>query len=141
MPLDMMDGGWGAEPGRIARQQRARRGRRSYCAGAAAEEIVARDYEGRGSGIAHRRWRGRGGEIDLIAREGDRVVFIEVKQGKSFDAAIQRLGPRQMQRLCASASEFIGGEPAGQLTEMRFDLALVDGQGAVRIIENAFGEV
>ncbi len=28
--------------------------------------------------------------------------------------------------------------PDGALTEMRFDLALVDGQGEVRVIENAF---
>ena len=37
----------------------------------------------------------------------------------------------------ATATEFVGGEPAGQLTEMRFDVALVDGQGRIEIIENA----
>ena len=35
-------------------------------------------------------------------------------------------------------SEFIGGEPAGQLTPVRFDLALVDGAGRIEILENAF---
>ena len=111
-----------------------------YYAGYVAEDIVAQDYLHRGRPVVHRRWRGKGGEIDLIAREGDCVVFIEVKKSSSFDAAALRLGRRQMDRLCAAASEFLAGEPRGQLTDMRFDLALVDGRGAMRIIENAFGE-
>lgn len=108
--------------------------------GLAAEEIVAADYARRGRPVAHRRWRGQGGEIDLIAREGDRIVFIEVKKAGSFGAAALRLGRRQMDRICATALEFLGGEPLGQLTDIRFDLALVDGRGALQIIENAFGE-
>ena len=111
-----------------------------YHAGLVAEDIVASDYARRGRPVAHRRWRGSGGEIDLIAREGDRVVFVEVKKSKTFDMAALRLGRRQMDRICSAALEFLAGEPRGQLTEMRFDLALVDGRGATRIIENAFGE-
>ena len=111
-----------------------------YHAGLVAEDIVARDYARRGRPVAHRRWRGTAGEIDLIAREGDRVVFVEVKKSKTFDMAALRLGRRQMDRICSAALEFLAGEPRGQLTEMRFDLALVDGRGATRIIENAFGE-
>jgi len=130
MPLDSM----GPEA-----SVRAIRGQANFHAGMAAEDIVARDYEQRGRRVAHRRWRGAGGEIDLIAREGDRVVFVEVKKSGTHDAAIARLGPRQIERLCRAAEEFIGGEPRGSLTEMRFDLALVDGRGAVRIVENAFG--
>jgi putative endonuclease len=111
----------------------------SYHAGLAAEDIVARDYQRRGSAVAHRRWRGEAGEIDLIAREGDLIVFVEVKKSRTFDLAALRLGRRQMDRLCNAALEFLAGEPKGQLTEMRFDVALVDGRGTTRIIENAFG--
>lgn len=115
-------------------------GKTAYHAGMAAEDIVAQDYARRGRPVAHRRWRGQGGEIDLIAREGDCVVFIEVKKSKTFDTAALRLGRRQMDRLCTAATEFLAGEPRGQMTDMRFDLALIDGRGAVQIIENAFGE-
>jgi putative endonuclease len=52
--------------------------------------------------------------------------------------AAERLGPRQMARIYGAASEFIGGEPAGQLTPVRFDVALVDGRGQIEILENAF---
>ncbi|WP_037316844.1 YraN family protein [Ruegeria halocynthiae] len=113
----------------------------SFHAGQAAEQQVAADYERRGFSIAHRRWRGAGGEIDLIARDGDGVVFIEVKKSTSFDKAAARINRRQMDRICASAAQFLDGEPGGQLTNVRFDAALVDASGAVQIIENAFGQV
>ena len=119
---------------------RQTRGQGAYHAGRAAEEIVARDYMRRAGTIAHRRWRGQSGEVDLIAREGDRVVFIEVKKSSSFSRAAERLGPRQIARLCHAAEEFVANEPRGQLTEMRFDLALVNATGQVQIIENAFCE-
>ncbi len=109
-----------------------------YHAGFAAEECVARDYERRGQTIANRRWRCAGGEVDLIVREGDTVVFVEVKKSTSHAQAALRLGRTQMDRISAAASKYIGSEPNGQMTEVRFDLATVDGQGTVRIIENAF---
>jgi len=120
--------------------RRAERGAREYRAGLAAEARIAQDYERRGLTVARRRWRGQAGEIDLIARDGDSLIFIEVKKSRSFARAAERLGPRQMARLCGAAEEFMAGEPAGLLTEMRFDVALVDGQGQFRIIENAFGQ-
>lgn len=115
------------------------RGAVSYQAGQAAELRVATDYERRGFSIAHRRWRGAGGEIDLIARDGDGLIFVEVKKSSSFDRAAARISRRQTDRICASAAQFLENEPNGQLTNVRFDAALVDASGAVQIIENAFG--
>jgi len=86
----------------------------SYHAGYAAEEIVADHYWRRGRSVVARRWRGRGGK------------------------AASKLGQRQMARLCRAATEFVAALPKGQLTPMRFDLAVVDGTGAVEIVENAF---
>jgi putative endonuclease len=111
-----------------------------YHAGRIAEDLVAQDYTRRNHGIAARRWRGRSGEIDLIVREGETLVFVEVKKSRSFARAATRLGRRQMDRICASAREFLAGEPKGQLTDVRFDLAVVDAIGAVKVIENAFME-
>lgn len=116
-------------------------GEAGYHAGLAAEDIVANDYGRRQHCIAARRWRGHSGEIDLIMRDGETVVFIEVKKSKTFARAASRLGRRQMDRLCGAAAEFLAGEPRGQLTDMRFDLAMVDGRGVVKVIENAFMEI
>lgn len=67
-------------------------------------------------------------EIDLILRDGAALIFVEVKQSRSFARAAESLSARQMQRIYRSAEEFLAGEPAGSLTEVRFDVALVDGQ-------------
>lgn len=119
---------------------RQERGRTAHYAGRAAECIVAEDYSRRGMPLAAERWRGLGGEIDLIVRNGAEVIFVEVKKSRDFAAAAARLGRRQMDRLCLAAMEFLDGEPRGQLTEMRFDVALVNAQGGVQIVENAFME-
>lgn len=113
-------------------------GARSYHAGRVAEDQVARSYDRAGRRVCARRWRGQSGEIDLIARDGDRVIFIEVKHSKTFARAAESLSVAQMSRICRSATEFLAGEPAGLDTECRFDLALVDATGQIEILENAF---
>lgn len=120
-------------------QSRTHRSAMSYRAGEAAEAAVRRDYERRGFHLAAQRWRGPGGEIDLIFRQAGEVVFVEVKKSRSFEQAAARVNLTQMRRIHASAGSFLSGEPAGSLTQSRFDVALVDGAGAVQIIENAFG--
>ncbi len=114
-----------------------------YHAGRVAEDVVALDYQRRNCAVIAHRWRGESGEIDLVLRDSDGagVIFVEVKKSKSFARATTRLARRQMDRICGAASEFLAGEPKGQLTDVRFDLALVDGAGQVRVIENAFTEV
>jgi putative endonuclease len=104
----------------------------------AAEDQVAQHYIRSGHVIAARRWRGEAGEIDLIARDGAVVIFIEVKQSRSHAVAADHLTPRQFARIYRAAAEFLAGEPAGELTEVRFDVALVDGTGQIEIIANAY---
>ncbi len=101
---------------------------------------MAKFYEQQGYSVAARRWRGDGGEIDLIFRQGAALVFVEVKQSKTTARAAARITPAQIERIYASAGQFLDTEPAGQLTESRFDVALVDGSGQIEIIENAFGQ-
>ena len=108
-----------------------------YQAGLAAEVAVARHYEAQGHAILAHRWRGKGGEIDLIVDQGGETVFVEVKASASHSDAAGRLGGRQIARLHACASEFMGTLPGGLLSPVRFDVALVDGQGRIEILENA----
>lgn len=117
---------------------RVLRGRMAHHAGDAAEQQIAQDYERRGFAIAARRWRGSAGEIDLITRDGDGLVFVEVKKSRDFARAAEHLSPRQMQRISDTAAEFLAGEPDGQMTNVRFDVALVDSVGRYQILENAF---
>jgi putative endonuclease len=116
------------------------RGAVAHHGGAAAEGQVAQHYERRGFSIAGRRWRSPAGEVDLIARDGRGLVFVEVKRARSFRYAAERISTRQRQRIQATAECFLAGEPGGLDSEVRFDVALVDGTGAMRIVENAFGQ-
>ena len=111
----------------------------SYYAGQAAENAVAQDYMRRGYTVACERWRGKRGEIDLIMRSDADLIFVEVKKSQSFERAALRLSRRQIDRIMGSAEEFLAGEPNGALTNVRFDVALVDQTGQLRIVENAFG--
>ena len=119
-------------------QHRRNRGTTSYQAGLAAEEIVAQAFARKGQAILAKRWRGSGGEIDVIAQDGEGVVFVEVKKSKTHTKAAQRITHQQMQRIYSTGAEFLETMPKGQLTDVRIDVALVDEVGRVNVIENAY---
>lgn len=129
----------GTPPSRRFPGRRARRGAVAAMSGLLAEERVAAHYKAQGYEVLARRWRGKAGEIDLVCQRGDGVIFVEVKSASTHAQAAERLLRRQMDRICLAACEFCGNRPAGSLSEMRFDAALVDAPGRVRVIENAFG--
>ena len=111
----------------------------SYYAGLSAEATVERTYCATGAKLLESRWRGEAGEIDQIYRIADGFVFVEVKKSRDFARAARAFGARQAQRIMRAATEYVGTQPDGQLSNMRFDVALVNGTGAVQVIENAIG--
>lgn len=118
---------------------RAARGVAAHASGHAAERRVADHYAARGCDILERCWRSAAGEVDLILRDGGTIVCVEVKKAETHDIAAQRISRRQMDRICQAALLFTDRLPAGALTDLRFDAALVDATGRIEIVENAFG--
>lgn len=108
----------------------------SYYAGLSAEDQVARRYARDGHVILSRRWRGRGGEIDLVAAKDGDVVFIEVKKSHSHARAASRVSARQLRRIFLSAEDYLGHLPAGANTPCRVDVALLDDTGQIDILPN-----
>lgn len=113
-------------------------GKLSYAEGIAAEEAVGRLYAMLGYEILEARWRGQGGEIDLIIGDDDGFIFVEVKKAKSHDRALERVRPAQVARIQQTACEYLANAPKGLLSDMRFDVATVDQTGDIRLLENAF---
>ncbi|MEJ6392542.1 YraN family protein [Gymnodinialimonas sp. 2305UL16-5] len=109
----------------------------SYLAGEAAEDTVARAYIAHGYALIDQRWRGKAGEIDLIFQKDAEIIFVEVKKSRSFDAAAFSLGARQIRRLLASAEDFLGRMPKQSMTPARFDVALVNATGQLKVLPNA----
>ncbi len=124
----------------VSRSERSEvaRGKRNHFAGASAEECVARVYQTAGLTLLEKRWRGAGGEIDLILQEDDgTLVFVEVKASRDFAKALASISQRQVARIHAAAGEYLGLSECGLLSDVRFDAGLVDGSGRVEIHENA----
>jgi len=111
-------------------------GHNNYHDGLAAEEAVARAYLRDGGVVVARRWRGLAGEVDLIVRSGAALVAVEVKKARDFARAAESFNVRQLGRIMSALEEFVEGEPAGALTPVRIDLAMVNQRGETEILEN-----
>lgn len=111
-------------------------GRVSYQAGLSAEDIVSRHYAAQGFDERERRWRGPGGEVDLVLSQDGTIVFVEVKKSRDFATAAARITARQLRRIGQSALGYMASLRDGQDSDSRIDVALVDGQGFVEVLEN-----
>jgi putative endonuclease len=110
-------------------------------AGSAAEDLAARYLEGRGLAIVERNWRCRAGEIDLVARDGQTLVFVEVRLRTSaaFGGAAASVDVHKQRRILAAARHYHAGR--GDVP-CRCDVVALDRLDPARIewIRNAFGE-
>lgn len=70
--------------------------------GQEAEDIAARYLQAKGYAILERNWKCRRGELDLIARQGESLVIVEVKSARADDAfdAATRVGAQKQRQLC-----------------------------------------
>ena len=75
--------------------------------------------------ILARRFRCPAGEIDLIARRGRTVVFVEVKARATIEAAIEAVTPRARGRILMAADVFIARHPNLADHDRRFDIVAV----------------
>lgn len=90
-----------------------------------AEFLCAFSLAVRGYRILARRFKTPVGEIDLIARRGTLLVFIEVKARSDLSAAAASITPRQQQRISRAAGAFLKARPGLSGLDMRFDAMLV----------------
>jgi putative endonuclease len=77
-----------------------------------------------GHRILARRWRGRAGEIDLVARRWKVIIFCEVKFRQHADESGMP-SPRQRQRICRAAEEFMSRHHLSDKIGWRFDLVQI----------------
>lgn len=108
--------------------------------GGAAEEIAARYLARHGLAIVDRNYRCRGGEIDLVARDGAALVFVEVRLRRSqrFGGAGASVDARKQARVLAAARHYLAGR--GE-QPCRCDVVTLDALDPAHIewIKDAFG--
>ena len=95
--------------------------------GQAAERVAERFLAQHGVVTIARNWRTRRGEIDLIARDGDTLVFVEVRlrTRSDYGGAGASITAAKQQRLVAAASQYLA-TLHGSLPACRFDAMLLD---------------
>ena len=108
------------------------------------EDLACREIRRRGYALLARRYRTRWGEIDIVARDGDTLVFIEVKtrRGTRFGGPVAAVNFRKQRRLINMARSYLMGIQ-GPEPPCRFDVVgvtLASGEPpAVEVLVNAFG--
>lgn len=107
-------------------------------AGRTAETIAALLLRLKGYQILARRFRGLRGEVDLIARRGGLLVFVEVKRRATLDEAALSVTDRQRARIAGAAAEYLARHPHLGSSGVRFDAVLVAGGRLPRHVRDAW---
>jgi len=117
---------------------RRARGQKSARRGIAGEDAACAALIAQGWQVLGRRLRTLAGEVDAVAQKDGLVAIIEVKARPSLAEAAYALGARQMARIISAAEILLVENPGWGPAGVRFDLMLVDGNGHVRRIADAF---
>ncbi|MEM0975974.1 MAG: YraN family protein [Pseudomonadota bacterium] len=112
--------------------------KRNVARGQAAEILIEQKYVASGFRIMERNFRWpKMGEIDLIARAGSRYYFVECKSAPTLEMAASHLTSFQRARMHDMAQRYLAARNLAATTDMRFDAALVDYFGSVRVLPGA----
>ena len=110
--------------------------------GKTGEDLACEELERRGYAIIARRYRRRGGELDIIARDGQTMVFVEVKarEGRAFGEACEAVTANKRRTITRLALDYLMRH---RLTECscRFDVVSIHFESGTPVIEvyrNAF---
>jgi putative endonuclease len=114
--------------------------RKAEKAGRRAEIWVALYLILTGHRILAKRYKTRSGEIDLIARSGKTILFVEVKQRAKPEHAIDPVTARSEERIIRSGEIFMSRHPVSvdQGYALRYDMAVVTGHWRITYSRNAF---
>ena len=106
------------------------------------EDLACEELERRGYAIIARRYRRRGGELDIIARDGQTMVFVEVKarEGRAFGEACEAVTASKRRTITRLALDYLMRH---RLTECacRFDVVSIhfeSGTPLIDVYQNAF---
>ena len=97
----------------------------AFRTGLSAESRAAAYLMAKGYRILAKRFRTPYGEIDLVARKRNMIVFIEVKARASLDDAAYAVTPRQQARIIDAAQGWLMAHPEHAEYELRFDAMLI----------------
>ena len=100
------------------------------------EDLACAELERRGYRILARGYRTRFGEIDIVARDGETTVFVEVKtrEGEDFGGGAAAVTVHKQRRLTHMAVDYLSRHRLHD-TPCRFDVVTVDVVGDRAVVE------
>lgn len=98
---------------------------RAYRRGYGGERLAAWWLRLKGYRILARRHRSPVGELDLVARRGSVLAFVEVKAREDAGAALEAVGGRQRRRIARAAEAYRAGRPELAALAVRFDVMVM----------------
>lgn len=111
---------------------------RALRAGARAEYIAAVYLLAKGYRPMALRYAAHGGEVDLIARRGRTVIFVEVKARSSAVAALEAIGSAKTERFRRAVDAWIMRNPWSHACTLRADAVLIAPWRKPQHIEHVF---
>lgn len=111
----------------------------THSLGSGYEQMAAEFLRREGYEILERNFRYRQGEIDIIAREGVYLVFVEVKyrRDRGSGAPEEAVDRRKQQRICRTAAYYMVKRRVYDTCPCRFDVVAVEGR-QIRLYRDAF---
>ena len=109
----------------------------TYRTGIWAEYYAAFRLVIRGYYILNFRYKTKVGEVDIIAKKGHIIAFIEVKYRQSLDDGVSAISLKSRSRIRRASEHFILGKQTESHT-LRFDVIAINNKLKMRHIENAF---
>ena len=106
--------------------------------GLSAENRAAALLLAKGFRIIARRWRCSAGEIDIVAKRGQLLIFVEVKARERLNDAAYSVTERQKRRIAAAAAGWLAEHQDDAQCDMRFDVILVSPRSWPQHIRAAF---
>jgi putative endonuclease len=116
--------------------------RQRVALGKTGEDLACRELERRGYAIVTRRYRRRDGELDIIARDGPTLVFVEVKarDGHAFGDAAEAVTALKRRRMARLALDYVARYRLSNCP-CRFDVVSIhfaEGAAVIEVFQNAF---
>ena len=97
----------------------------AFHSGISAESRAAAMLLVKGYRILARRYRSPAGEIDIVARRRNALVFVEVKTCASYEEAVEAVTEQQRRRIVRAAECWLAQRPQDGEGDVRFDVVII----------------
>ena len=114
--------------------------------GKSGEDLAAQELESRGYALVERRYRTAHGEIDIIARDGETIVFVEVRRRSTGQCgtAAESVTPAKQRRVIRMAIAYLSSHGLYDRCPVRFDVVgiddVLDGDPQITVYAGAFDD-